>query len=451
MNDNLKNTGWDQMRKLLDKEMPVKKAWWVFPFGKIAAIIVPLLLVTTVIFYQIENHPFSKKPYTSESAFVIISKSELVDTENDLVVKVNDIIQSEKYQDLEKTETATIFESHKNFDSFHFENEVSTTTFKTPSELASERIKPQARTIEWKEAVLPTESEIMDIAIFGEEGFKISESSEGKGRVTRHEKSEDEEVTLLNRLLGLPLSLFDSCEDSLSHASHFSKPFETYRKTSPDRKYRGIAIDAGWEFPLQQKIHGVGIAAGPVFEIGTFRILSQLGIHHFGWFNQSGSYALFQSRSASQESMDLFMPTENTAAFDQPQKQALHSYSEVSLKLDLKYRLNSRWQLTTGIMGHRVFNIRYNANSMSVFDDFTSSGPDLSDPGERSQYLEYIANETVTWINNYRLTAGLGIQYQLTSKYALRAAYRQKISPFWTADNNGAGSSISAGLVIHAF
>jgi len=448
MNDNIKNKGWEQMQELLDKEMPVKKGWMLFPLWKMAAILIPLLLMGIAVVYQLYDHPFSKTSLHSKAERQVDAKYELINEEKivdltvgGLVNQVQSGFDKRNFSPIEYHSQSPQFAEEtaaSNYENSFFGESIPVMTesqHRTAGHSAfSEQIDQAAAEFDYME---------LESNLLAESALELE-----KGRSALNSI---QEFSLMKQLAGLPFLNLQTSQDSLYYSSHFSQPFQSEERNPKDRKYRGIAINVGWDLPIQQKIDGLGIAAGPMFDMGRIKINPQLGIHHFGWFNQSGSYALFQSRFASDESLNLFSPPENTAAFEQPQKQALHSYSEISLELAFNYRLNPRWQLTAGIMGHRVFNIRYNANAITILDDFTSSNPDLSDPEERAHYLEYIGSETVNWINNYRLTTGLGIQYQLTSKYALRAAYRQKISPFWTADNNGAGSSLSAGLVIYAF
>lgn len=445
MNDNLKNRGWNQMRELLDSEMPVKKAWWMFPFWKAAAVIVPLLLASTVIYYQVADQVFSIGSTAPDSELKAKSSSEFISTEK--ATKVNDLEDLNKYQDFGIADIANELDSEKKIGSPHFEGEIAATTIESSFELTSEKEKSESEPIGMGEEILPIESGIMDIAPSEKEISEVSEFPEGKEQVASHEKGKGE-FTLLNQLLGLPLSLFKSSVDSLEYASHFSKPFETDKKATHDRRYRGMAINAGWEFPLQQKIHGVGIATGPVFDMGQFRINPLLGIHHYGFFNQSGSFALFQSRSSdyqlAADQSESFMQR-----FSQPQSHALYSYTEISLELGAHYKIHSRWQITGGITAHRVFNIRYDANA--IFNSNLGLSPIFEEDVEQAEVLEYIGNESVDWINPYRLTAGLGLQFNMSSNYAIRMGYRQALSPFWTSENEGAGSSIHAALVIHAF
>lgn len=449
MNENIKNTAWEQMRELLDSEMPVKKRWLLFPFWKIAAVLIPLLFIGTVILYQLGNDSFSIASSHSKLDQTKDSQYDLLNKEKSAVL-LESVTQGEKkYPDPSYTKTGSAAESASHLVLTQLEVLKTEVDHHLSLEALSTGINPEIKHIGLSAEIFPGYSDLKDTDHFEQE---ISIFSESKIEVKRGPNLAQDigQISLLNQLLGLPLSLFRSSGDSLFHSSHFSEPFEAERKSFSDRKYRGIAINGGWELPLQQKIHGLGIAAGPVFDLGKFRINPLLGIHHFGWFNQSGSYSLFQSRSASSETINFFTPPQLISGLDQAQKQALYSYSEVTLNIGLKYRFKPRWALTTGINSHRVFNIRYNANAISFLDDFSTMDP-FNDPEEQQAVLEYIGGETVNWINNYRLSAELGFQFNWTRSYAIRVAYRQALSPFWSSHNDGAGSSFNAALVIYAF
>ncbi|TVR85182.1 MAG: hypothetical protein EA411_13355 [Saprospirales bacterium] len=436
MKEDLKNKGWEQMKGLLDKEMPIaqdRKKGAPFFFNLAAAILIPLIAAAGFYFAL----PTSETPETPQ-AFHLSNQSETTQKSSD---QTNIDPQDEKADEKEMPTARSASEPHSiphkptDETTTEEENLSDQRTLKSVEMDGAKEPETESETINKN----PTASAGMTRDIEAIKGFETLANMENVTIAAKVETMDPE------RLPDLKTEVDQPGDWELSTAVHnpVKKPLDkTYspEKPTPDCPKR-FSLGLNYIKPFFTNTHGAELAFN--WNIGQ----GETGLSLGAGLSVQNAFKDFDYKSYERTSAEFVntpgssnVENVNTEVQEQETRNILNTYGELRLSAQYKFKPGQRWWVGIGVNAHRVLWVgRHNAYT-EIFTD-PSFDPLSSSPQPKS----FRDN-----INNYRASSTLSVRYRIDCRYSATAAFTQNLTPFYRSDELNSFSSsnqLSVGLV----
>lgn len=415
MEQSLKNKGWEQMRNILDKEMPVIPGSSLPISLKVTVLGGCILLILAGIILQPqpwEKHPedspkiaieFSAEPaeMTERSEPAFISNTELDKTKN--TSHPNTIESNEDAAPIQRTEVKISTDDPGAL-------EIIAATHFSPSDIENEKLEANTETHSLDQIYSPE----LDI----ENNFSVREVVTPKSITS----SNPEKNRFLSSSYPSLLNLNDiKIEQSKIMAISNSIPEKTHNSYSP--------CESSWALGLhyknngQHNLHGLGLVAMRSNDLNSRWFVSYgAELTHF-IFKRSGSLEDFNFLSEWDSSLPASQS--NEFLFRKKPKHLIQAYWKAGISLNVGYYLFPNLKVFSGFRVSHVFEAR----TTTFLESFDSSANT-----EETQFSYRLSNLSENLVNPFHLTAGLGIAYEFNCRFSAGIDYHRQLTHFWQSD-----------------
>jgi len=436
MKDDVKNKGWEQMRELLDREMPVaqdRKKGAPFFFKMAAAILIPLILAAGL-YIGLSTSETTETPQAfhlpeQQETTQQVSDDEYLDSRDETADEKDmqsawSTSEFHPISDQQAGRTTTEEEDHS-------EQEAP-----KPAELADEE-KPGAELEKIDESSIASRTLAREI-----EGGK---SSELLAEIENFSIAAETGIAGAERLPRLKTEVFKPEDNELRISTHkmFQQPLKkTYSpgESSLDCP-NGFSLGLNYIKPFFTYTHGAELAFN--WNIGQ----GESGLSLGAGLSAQNAFRDFDYKSYERTSAEIV----NTPGYqnieyvksqvqERETRNILKTYGELRLSAQYEFKPGHRWRIGIGINAHRVLWVgRHNAYT----EIFTNPSFDpFSSPPQPGSFRDNI--------NNYRASTTLSVRYKIDCRYSATAAFTQNLTPFYTSDKINSFSSsnqLSVGVI----
>ncbi|GEM_PF-1807023 len=438
MKDDLKNTGWEQMQVLLDREMPVvqdRKKGAPFFFKLAAAMILPLIAAGGL-YIGLSTSETTETP----QAFHLPEQQETTQQASD-----------DEYLD-SRDETADEYDMQTVRSTSEYQpisdQQAGETTTEGDDQSGQEVPKPAEFAVEEKPGSKLEKIDKNPVASKTlARNMEAINSSEFLAGIENFSIAAETGLAGAERLPRLKTGVFKPEDDKLKISTHkmFQQPLKkTYSpgESSVDCPNR-FSLGLNYIKPFFTYTHGSELAFN--WNIGQ----GESGLSLGAGLSAQNAFRDFDQRSYELSVIELnedpnFSEMENfyRVVEERETRNALKSYCELRLSAQYEFKTGNRWRIGVGINAHRIL---WTGTQNAALNSWDGMGGTLGSNAPTRLSANLKEN-----LNTWRASSTLSVRYQIDCRYSATAAFTQNLTPFYKSDELTSFSSsnqLSVGMI----